>query len=196
MSFIETPRFPDKVSFGATGGPAFNTDVVVVESGQEQRNQVWSQGRASYEVSHAARLPEQYEPLQAYFRAMRGRLHSFRFKDWSDYTATEAQGAFVEITSTTFQMVKVYTAGSQTESRTISKPVLNSVTVVGGTSPVVDYTTGIVTVDSGTPTAWSGEFDVPCRFDTDQMRGEILDKNNARGFIIGWNSIPIVEVRV
>ena len=194
--FIESPRFPDHVSMGALGGGSYRTDVVVVESGHEQRNQTWAQSRASYEVSHAARLPHEYEPLQAFFHAVGGRLHSFRFKDWTDYKATATQGAFVELTSTTFQMVKRYTAGALSRDRTISKPVSGTVTVTGGTTPTIDYTTGIVTVASGTPTAWAGEFDVPCRFDTDTMRGEIIDKNVGKGFIMGWNSIPIVEVRV
>ena len=41
---------------------------------------------------------------------------------------------------------------------------------------------------------WAGEFDVPCRFDTDEMRIEVEDKN-ASGLIYNWNSVPVIELR-
>ena len=78
MSFIESPRFPDELSFGASGGPAYSTDVVVTDGGQEYRNAVWSQARGSWDVSHAARTQTYYNTLLAYFRAVRGRAHGFR----------------------------------------------------------------------------------------------------------------------
>ncbi len=40
MAFIET-RFPDDISYGAAGGPGYQTDVVTVNSGAEQRNAAW-----------------------------------------------------------------------------------------------------------------------------------------------------------
>ena len=87
-SFIETPRFPENVSYGASGGPAFKTDVVIVNSGFEQRNQVWAKARASYDVSHAAREKTLMETLVAFFRSVRGRAIGFRFKDWQDFLVT------------------------------------------------------------------------------------------------------------
>lgn len=198
MAFIESPRFPDLVSFGALGGPGYQTDVVEVNSGAESRNQRWSMGRCQYEVSHAARLPTAYNALIAFFRNAKGRANAFRFKDWSDFSATASEGRFTSLSSTTFQMVKRYTSGSASEDRIITKPVSGTVTVTGGTLLSVNYTTGIVTMTSGTPTSWSGEFDVPCRFDIDVMKGEIIDKSKRSGrnkFIMGWQSIPIIEVR-
>ena len=38
--------------------------------------------------------------------------------------------------------------------------------------------------------AWSGQFDVPMRFDTDQLVGQIIAPN-----LYSWSSIPLVEVR-
>jgi uncharacterized protein (TIGR02217 family) len=192
--FIESPRFPELISFHALAGPEFQTDVVVVQSGAEARNQNWEQARRRYEVSHAVRLPAQYIPLKAFFHVVGGRAIGFRFKDWTDFECADAEGKFLQLTSTTFQLLKRYTSGSETYDRVISKPI-SAISITGGSSPVVDYTTGIVTVSSGTPTAWNGEFDVPCRFDTDRMEGEIIDKAGTE-FIIGWNSIPIVEIRI
>ena len=48
MSFLETPRFPLRASYGAVGGPEFATDIVEVNSGQEQRNIRWDQARAKF----------------------------------------------------------------------------------------------------------------------------------------------------
>ena len=260
----------------AIGGPGFLTNVVIVNSGQEYRNQVWAKQRAAYEVSHAARLPAQYKPLQAFFRAASGRQNGFRFKDWTDFEVAAGEGRFREIDATHYQLTKRYvsgladftgtsvtsltigtgaktfttqaglgfvaglrvranraadyptfmegaissysgtslvlsvdvTSGSGTFTdwdltlsgssyyREITKPTASpGATVLGATGPSVATTTGIVTISSGTPTSWTGQFDVPVRFDTDEMKGEILDKRGNGELIIGWNSIPIIEIR-
>jgi hypothetical protein len=44
------------------------------------------------------------------------------------------------------------------------------------------------------PASWSGEFDNHCRFGTDKMRAETVDKS-AGQLVVGWASIPVVEVR-
>jgi len=193
MAFL-AERFPDKISFGAVGGPGFLTDVVITNSGDEARDQVWQDERGEWDVSHAARLPVAYRPLQAFFRAAKGRANTFRFKDWSDFAVTAAEGKFVMLTSTTFQMVRRYTFGSQTVDRTIYLPVNATIAIVGGSSPSLATTGGVVTVSSGTPTGWSGEFDVHARFDTDKMKAVTIDRSGA-DLIIGWSSIPIVEVK-
>lgn len=41
----------------------------------------------------------------------------------------------------------------------------------------------------------SFQFDVLVRFDTDQMTYQVVDKNNAKGLIITWNAVPLVETR-
>lgn len=193
MTFL-AERFPPKISFGANGGPGFLTDIVITNGGVESRDQTRSMELGSWEVSHAARLPAAYKPLQAFFRLAGGRANTFRFKDWTDYTVAANEGKFVMLTSTTFQCVKRYTFGSQTFDRTIMLPV-SPISVTGGTVASISYTTGIVTMTSGTPTAWTGEFDILARFDTDRMRAETIDRNPRDGLIIGWSSIPIVEVR-
>lgn len=196
MTFIATP-FPENVSFGAVGGPGWQTDVVTVDGGNETRDQNWSQARGQWEVSHAARTPDKYNPLIAHFRLAGGRANSFPFKDWMDYRHNDAGGTgiFTMLTSTTFQLTKRYTSGSGTTDRFIYLPRSATITVTGGVGATVSYTTGVVTVSSGTPTSWTGEFYIPARYDTDQMHGEIIDKNLNRGLIMGWNSIPIVETR-
>lgn len=196
MAFLETPRFPEKISFGATGGPGWQTEVATLDSGFEYANQNWSQARAKYEVSHDARRPELFNELLAFFMSVKGRANQFRFKDWSDFSATSTQGVLSSLTATTFQMYKRYTAGSFTYNRKIVKPVSNTVTVIGGTTPTVNYTTGVITVASGTPTGWYGDFDVPVRFDTDVMTAVIINRSIAAGLIQGWQNVTLVEVRL
>ena len=193
MAFYEV-QFPSAISFGAQGGPAYKTDVVVVSSGAETRNVTWAQARRRYNVAFAARLPTASDAVKAFFHNMQGSAHGFRFKDWTDYSATASEGKFTLLTATTFQAYKRYTSGSQTNDRIIQKGIATW-SITGGSGVSVNYNTGIVTVSSGTPTAWAGQFDVPCRFDTDELTGTIIDKSGAE-FITGWDSIPIVEIRV
>lgn len=158
MSFLETPRFPEKISYGATGGPVYKTDVVIVNSGFEQRNAVWSQARASYNVAHAARDRDMMAEIIAFFRSVKGRAIGFRFKDWLDYQATNVQGLLGTGVGTglpTYQLRKRYEAGSSFELRDIRKPVAGTVRVyldgslvTQGTSAgqwQINNTTGIVT---------------------------------------------------
>lgn len=198
VGFVESPVFPEKISFGALGGPAYATRVVRTRIGAEYRDQIMEQALHKFEVSHAAKLPTDYRILQNFFHSVGvGRAYGFRFKDWQDYTARSGEGVFSMLTSTTFQMYKVYTSGSNTRNRKIQKPRNNNTIVIGGgASPTIDYATGIVTVSSGIPTSWVGDFDVPCRFDTDEMQGEIEDKTPGGEFIMNWRSIPIIEIQV
>lgn len=198
MAFLETPRFPERIAMEARGGPTYSTDVIVVNSGWEQRNQVWSQARLMWDVGQVVKPEDEYAPLQAFFRNVKGRTHGFRFKDWTDYQVTAAEGFWNTIDSTHFQMVKRYTTGALTENRIITKPISGTVATSGTsvTGLSIDYATGIATVSTGTLTGWSGEFDVPVRFDTDQMSGRVVDRNRATGLLIQWDSIPLVEIRV
>lgn len=57
----------------------------------------------------------------------------------------------------------------------------------GGTASLYMQPTDVLT--------WVGEFDVACRFDTDQLKGEIVEKNVSKGLIVAWSAIPIIEIR-
>ena len=190
MAFIET-RFPTKIAYGASGGPAYSTDIVVVNSGFEQRNSVWADSRCEFDVSHGVKTQTQLNELIAFFRVMKGRANGFRFKDFTDFQVTTGQGVFVALTTYTFQMYRRYTTAATNYDRKITKPVSGSITVTGGSGVSINYTTGVVTVSSGTPTAWVGQFDIPCRFDTDSLKARIEDYN-----AFSWGSIPVVEIRV
>lgn len=290
MSFIETPRFPEGIAFGAMGGPGFNTSVIVVKSGHEARNAEWSAARCKYEVSQAAKTKADFDAVANFFRVVKGRAIGFRFKDFADYQASWSEGSLGAGTGLpTYQMTKRYASGASVYTRTIVKPVSgtcvfkrDAAALTVGASPgniSVDYATGIVTfvadaegnassITAGATTqvvlatnpgtlaigqklyltgftgadaalvnglahtisnitgtgpytftlstntagktittgsgkgrkypqasealTWAGEFDVPCRFDIDELRAQIVGP----GPILRWDAIPIVEVRL
>lgn len=189
--FVETPRFPEGISYGAVGGPAYSTEVVQVNSGDESRNILWSLPLARYDVLHGVKTQAQMAILIAFFRNMKGRGHGFRFKDWADYQTSDGALTATGITDE-WQMYVPYVTGSLTEYRKITKPVAGSVAIAGGGTYSVDTTTGKVTRSAGAnPTGWTGQFDVPCRFDTDVMQ---VSLENYDAFT--WGQIPLVELRL
>lgn len=192
MAFLETPRFPEDISYGAAGGPGYSTDVVVMGSGYEQRTVRWSQSRCKYDVAHGLKSQAQLDTLLAFFRAVKGRGHGFRYKDWLDFQASGAAGVLTLISGDDYQMFKRYSSGALSEDRKITKPISGTVSISGGGTYSVNYTTGVVTRTAGAvPTGWSGQFDVPCRFETDQMRMSIEQYN-----AFTWGQIPVWEIRV
>lgn len=161
MSFIESPRFPDCIAFGATGGPGFFTEVVAVASGHEQRNEVWQFARLRWDVGHVARPESDMWELISFFRAVRGRLHGFRFKDWSDCHSDSGGSGVIGSGSGTgtpdaMQLYKRYTlAGSPYDLRKIVKPIAATITikrngVAAPTGWTLDGTTGLITFTADT----------------------------------------------
>jgi uncharacterized protein (TIGR02217 family) len=207
MAFDEV-QFPLRVGFGSEGGPTFSTEIVTVDGGYERRNQNWSQARRRFDASTGLRGGTDVSALLTFFQARAGRARGFRLKDWSDYTsASNGTGSSVfsdqsigtgNGTATTFQLKKTYTSGSVSYARDIRKPVSGSVTVgLSGTQAMsgwsVDTTTGIVTFAvaplNGAVVTAGYTFDVPARFDTDQL------SLTAEDFQSQTSRIPIIEIR-
>lgn len=200
MSFIESPRFPDTIAFTAQGGPGFSTNIVTLASGFEARNINWSQTRYEYDLAIPVRTQAEVDEINAFFRNMQGRANGFRFRDWSDFEALAAPTA--SISATEYQLQKAYTSGGYTNTRTIKKPVAGTVTVyVGGTEVTsgyaLDTATGIITFtsDPGGTVTWSGQFDVPVRFDVDALRWRVVERS-VDGLLYQADKLPLVEVRL
>jgi len=153
VSFLETPRFPEDVSHGMSGGPGWLTRIAAVASGWESRNVEWAAARAEYDIAFGVRTQAQFDLVLAFFRAVRGRAHGFRLKDWADYTCTSANGALLAVTGSpgVYQFGKWYLAGALSEAREIRKPVVGSWAVYRNGSPVtVGASPGSVSVDDTT----------------------------------------------
>ena len=207
MAFHEV-RFPENISRGARGGPERRTQIVELASGDEERNASWANSRRRYDVSYGIRRADDLAAVVAFFEARSGRLHGFRFKDWSDYKSglpsnvpsplDQAIGTG-DGTTTAFQLVKLYASGAQGWTRIITKPVAGSVRVaLDGVEQapgwMVETATGLVTFasapGSGVSITAGFEFDVPVRFDSDTL-DVILDIERTGSI----TSIPLVELR-
>ncbi len=215
MSFLETPRFPDDIAFWAKGGPGYNTTVIVVQSGNEQRNANWNTGRAQYNIGNGMRTYAQVAAVIAYFRSVKGKAYGFRFKDFQDFNdSINSVGAGVINTNglgngtSTGQLYKNYVNGALTDQRIIQKPVAATIKIYKNgvlqtltTNYTLDSTTGIVTWVGGNPSSavaltWTGEFDVPVRFDSDTMVGGPDGGPTAGGGEhYSWDNVNLVEIR-
>lgn len=210
MGFHEV-RFPANLSFGSIGGPERRTDVVTLANGYEERNTPWAHSRRRYDAGVGLRSLDDIEELVAFFEARRGRMHGFRWKDWSDYRSClpsenidyrdQVIGRGDGVT-TRFQLLKTYRSGEARYERPISKPVLGTVRVgvadaeqLEGVHYSVDVTLGeiVLAVPPGPEDQVTAgfEFDVPVRFDTDAIQTSVAS------FQAGdVPNVPIVEVRV
>ncbi len=200
-AFMESPRFPENISYGSSGGPTFMTKVFTASSGFEQRNVLWDEARAKYNVTQGIREKEEMDVVLAFFYAVRGKATGFRYKDWSDYLLTNEPIGVGTGTLTTFQLKKNYSAGVTSYSRNIYKPVSGTVvlTVNGnskteGADYTVNYTTGIITLTIAPPTTHivrvTCEFDVPVRFDVDEININLDDWQTE-----SWSSINLIELK-
>jgi uncharacterized protein (TIGR02217 family) len=200
MAFIEV-RFPIDIAYGSSGGPVYSTDIVITQSGNEQRNSNWSQARARYNVAHGVKTQTQLDVLIAFFRARKGRADGFRFKDWTDYKVLAQAIGTGNGSATIFQLKKTYSSGAVTETRTITKPVQSTVVIYlagvlqSGASYSVNTTNGAITFAAapanGAAITADFEFDIPVRFDTDRL-SVTLDNYGSSSLY----DIPLVEIRV
>lgn len=208
MAFHEI-RFPTGISLGASGGPERRTEIVTLASGFEERNSPWADSRRRYNAGYGVRSLADIHQVIAFFEARSGRLHGFRFKDFSDYQSSAPGSAITpndQIIGTgngavsSFQLYKNYISGAQFYPRAITKPMAGSVRValngveLGSGLFTVDSATGIVTLSTapgaGVSVSAGFAFDVPVRFDAD-----FLEINQAAFNAGQIPAIPLVEVR-
>ena len=198
-------RISVDVERGASGGPRFNTTVQTSAlSPAETRVQNWAYERGQWDIGYGVRRREDAQEIISFFRSRRGRLHSFRFRDWSDYQANQETFAIMGQGGNTFQLTKTYgRSDPDPYIRKITKPVVSTVEIFqisdhGIYVPVsnvnISSLTGIVTVSAaeviaGVTLAWSGDFDIPVRFASDE-----LDSNVINFDAIQHPSVQIIEV--
>lgn len=208
MAFHEV-RFPTSIAFGSAGGPVRKTEIVTLGSGFEERNTVWANSRRRYDAGYGVKSLDDLHGVIAFFEARMGRLHGFRFKDFSDFKSCAPKTSVTPFdqtigtgngAATTFSLSKTYASGPATWMRAIAKPVagtvrvaLNAIEQSSGWS--VNTTTGVITFTAppgvGVSVNAGFEFDVPVRFDTDSLTV------NLESFRAGEiAAIPIAEIRL
>jgi uncharacterized protein (TIGR02217 family) len=202
--FIESPRFPDAISYGSKGGPVWNTNIVITDSGAEQRNQRWSYPRHEYDVSYGVKDIGDLESLLSYFHVVAGQAIGFRYKDHLDFKSCGISGTIGSSDcvlssaadgSTHCQIYKTYIQGSYVRSRKILKPIssgfLVSVNGTPTTAFTVDTTLGLVNFSAAPGAVIKGgfEFDVPVRFNTDTLSVNLED------YGVGSAQVPLIELK-
>ena len=203
MAFDEV-RLPIEVERGASGGPGFLTTVSLLRSGKEQRNSLWSRDRGKWDVGFGVQTRADALAVRDFFVARRGRLRGFRFRDWSNYQAETAMptNEVADGSETAFQLWYRYSdTGSFYYEKEIYKPVGSTIRMfvdgaeIDSANFTVDEATGLVTFDSppdyGADVTWLGTFDLPVRFDTDDLNAVITTKE-----VISFPSLPIVELKL
>ncbi|NIX76904.1 DUF2460 domain-containing protein [Microvirga terricola] len=182
-------RFPLDVSLGSRGGPVRRTDIVTLASGREHRNSRWAQSRRRYDAGLGVRSTDALHAVIVFFEERRGRLIGFRFRDRTDWrsgapskepTALDQRVGTGDGTTRGFQLTKTYGTSYAPYQRAIAKPVggtvrvaLNGVEQTVGPDFNCDPASGLVTFTVAPPAGAAitagYAFDVPVRFDTDEL---------------------------
>ncbi|MBU0581939.1 MAG: DUF2460 domain-containing protein [Alphaproteobacteria bacterium] len=206
-------RFPLAVSFGATGGPERRNEIVALTSGREKRNARFSQSRHRYDAGTGVRSLGDLHDVLVFFEARRGSLHAFRFRDPFDMKSCRPEEAVSPTdqvlgtgdgSRTRFELVKTYGEGDDAYRRLIAKPLVETLRVAvdgvevfapgdfnfeAATGEMV-FAPGAVP-DAAAQVTAGYEFDVPVRFETEQLSISLAS------FKAGQiPSIPLVEVRL
>ncbi len=85
-------RFPDTISWGSTGGEAFQVQIQSTGSGYEFRQADWDEARNEWDVAQRVRTQLEQDKVTAFFRTNRGMAFSWRWKAWDDYKVSAIEG--------------------------------------------------------------------------------------------------------
>jgi uncharacterized protein (TIGR02217 family) len=187
-------RLPEDIERGALGGPTFDTTVIILASGKEQRNQEWELVRGSYNIGYGIQKREDMEAVYAFFHARRGRARGFRFRDWLDFKVTAQPVGTVVGDPLQRQLVRLYDDPINPYLRIITHPVASTLKVYVNSVLTTAYTLEdggrlVFLSDPGVDVVASFEFDIPVRFDVDALN--VMLNTYQEGTI---PSIQIVEL--
>lgn len=204
---VRDVRLSTAIERGVQGGPRFKTTVQTLVSGKELRNIDWQTTRGEWDASYGVQVMTQFEEVVNLFYTSQGRAFGFRFRDWHDYkvgvteTDTWQSIGTGDAAKVAFQAYKRYTFGAVNYDRNLTRLVSGTVRVflddVEKADPAdytVDLNTGIITFGVAPAGAVDvqliTEFDIPVRFDTDNLEVsvEIFDTG-------ALPSIPLVEIK-
>ncbi len=202
-------RFPLDIGLGSRGGPVRRTDIVTLASGREHRNSRWAGSRRRFDAGLGVRTVDALHAVIAFFEERRGRLYGFRFRDRTDWRSGPPSKEPAPLdqrigtgngAERNFQLVKAYGSSFAPYSRAIAKPVggtvrvaLNGIEQTVGSGFNCDPATGILTFAAapapGAVITAGFAFDVPVRFDTDELDIDLSTFDAG-----GIPQIPLIEI--
>jgi uncharacterized protein (TIGR02217 family) len=190
-------KLPTDISYGMSGGPCFETEIVETHSGAEYRNIRTPYGRNKYNIVSGIKTKEQLDEVMSFFRAAKGRAIGFRFKDWMDFGAKQQFLGWGDGKNQKFQLVKIYSKGLTTEIRKITRPVLKTEKIFINGKRTRLYKLNCDTGElhfarppiKGSKIEADFEFDVPVRFNTDQLSASMENYG-----VHSFDNIELIEL--
>jgi len=190
-NFLEE-RIPVGARLGASWADMYNVQISRTSSGNEYRRLVHPFPARQFSIAFTTESGNLWTLVMDLYHRVYGRFAGFRAKCLDDFSTnaqtlppTAQDEPLVQLTSTTFRLVKRYGGGNAALNigkpvRTLFKPVAGTVKiavagVVQNSGWSVDTTTGIVTFTVAPVGVVTGgcEFDLPVRFDTDLLVHQI-----------------------
>lgn len=192
MPVFDDVRLPEDIEQGAQIGPQFQTTIIPLSSGSEQRNADWQQERIVADISYGImdredprEVANSFAAIMRFYRARMGRWRGFRFRDWTDWRAEN-----VQIEMITPLYARLYLDYDDNYRRYISRPVLDTLdfpevraagweVLQGG---IIRFGTNV----GMSPKTCSFDFDIPVRFDSDLAQVNLT--------IVDAGSIPSIKL--
>jgi uncharacterized protein (TIGR02217 family) len=174
MSFIEE-RLLESLSYGFSGGPTWATNIVTLRSGISRRNVRRDRPLHRFRGSFDRRQEADIQTLLGAFNATAGAAYGFRFKNPLEYQAFDELIGVGTGVEQDLQLVRSYVFGPNTRTVSVRKPnndvVVRNLETGAVVASSVDTTTGIVTLTAppGDRLSWTGTFDLPVTFDSDEF---------------------------
>jgi uncharacterized protein (TIGR02217 family) len=147
-------------------------------NGAEYINPVWTQTLREYDWETVPLRTADWQYLERLHEGTDAGAYGFLMEDPKDSSVGAGAGVVTGLTSTTFQLEKLYTIASRTKRRKITRPrsagfvVMVSGAPLGGGDYTLDTTTGIITIPSAplaNQVTWTGRFYVPVHFKSDTI---------------------------
>ena len=204
-------RLQDIVNIRAGGSLEYSTQILTTASGFEHRNGRWAQPRRRYELHFGTRRIGELRAISRFFRARKGRLHGFLWRDQLDYRshnrasgtqATDQPMRRLRADGRVWAFYKgLRQAPTHPKFRRIFKPLAASVRLahrgqlISPAQYAVHAAEGVIVFAAAharTEDVTAGfDFDVPVRFDADQL--EIQLTSSAAGTCA---PLALVELRL
>lgn len=212
--FIDEYAPDDMPSWPCASAPRFSTQIVQVDSGDEQVNQRWEHPLYRFTLPEVIREQVTFEAVRDQWLSMRGPAHTWPWRDPLDFASVGLDGPTIEPPlsgddqligygdglTRAFQLTKTYQRGSQTYVRNIYLPVVDSLVVHINGAPTSNVYTitrpgGIITFEfapsPGDEITAGYYFDCEVRFESDEAFEGIVQSYA----VAGYASITLVEVR-
>ena len=202
VAFINQ-RLDMSTDLNSQGSIGFNTEVISSGQGLETRQAYWQEDLGTWQTGQRRIRLERHNYLLGFFRLMKGRLNTFRYKDWLEWMANGqvlGSGDGVEVD---FQLKLTPYSGAM---KTIYLPIADTVVVYFdsveqlSSTYTTSETSGIVTFNSPPPDTTviqaDFHFDKHCRFDTDSYQAQFEAKRvDDSEMFYALGSLPIKELR-